>query len=240
MDDWRLVLVFKGFAEGEATDWLAEVADLPVNALYISDGGLDVSAYFAAAKQIDFEPLVFFNSFSKIIAPRWFELLTRTLADPGVGLVGATGSLESFVRNHVEYARSAHGIAKAKYLAISVALRPLFPPFPNPHVRTNAFAIRREHFLATQKFPVGNKLMAWFYESGWLSLTRQIKARGLRAVIVDRDGAVLGPEEWPNASVFRSGAQDKVLVDDNRLREYANATPERKAMLRWLAFGQRV
>lgn len=238
--DWQLVLLLKGVAEGEGGDYLAEAAGLPVLPIYMPDVGFDISAYFTAAERTDCDPLVFLNSFSKIVEPRWAELYLRALAVPDVGLVGATGSLESFVRNHIEYARAAHGAAKAKLYAIATGLRVLFPPFPNAHVRTNAFMIRREHFLSMKRVRVERKLAAWMFENGWFSLTRQITARGLRAVIVDRDGAILEPAAWADARVFRSGDQAKVVVEDNRVREYADATAERKAMLRWLAFGQRV
>jgi hypothetical protein len=239
-DDWRLVLVCKGFASpADARPYVDELAGWPVGALHVSDAGFDIAAYFKAATATRADTLVFLNSFSRIVAPDWLELLVAPLARGDAGLVGATGSLESVVRNHVIYAREAtRARDKAAKLAIAAGLLALFPPFPNPHVRTNAFAIGRDDFLASRTFPVERRLASLVYESGWLSLTRRIRARGKPTLVVDRDGRALPPEEWADARVFRSGAQDKVIVEDNRLREYADASEERKKMLRMLAFGK--
>lgn len=236
--DWRLVLIFKGFdGTGDTRAYLDEAHGLPVQPLCISDAGVDISSYFHAAAVTDFDVLVFFNSFSEIVEPRWFELMAQALA-PDVGLVGATGSLESVVRNHVLYGQRADTVPrKAGKYALAAGLLALFPPFPNPHVRTNAFMIRRAHFLASRTFPVQRRLAALVYESGWLSLTRRIQRMGLRVLVVTRDGAALPPEAWADARGFRSGAQDNVIVTDNRIREYAEATPERQDVLRELAFG---
>jgi len=237
--DWGLILIFKGFdGLDDAQAYLDEAAGLPVQPICISDEGVDISSYFHAAAATDFDVLVFFNSFSQIVEPRWFELMLGALAEPDVGLVGATGSLESVVRNHVVYGQRAEAIpTKATKYALAAGLLALFPPFPNAHVRTNAFMIRRAHFLATRKYPVRRRLAALVYESGWLSLTRQIQRMGLRVRVVTRAGEVLPPEAWADARAFRSGAQDNVLVTDNRIREYAEASPDRQRVLRELAFG---
>jgi hypothetical protein len=209
-----------------------------VHSIAIDDSGFDISAYFAAAEATTHDTLVFFNSFCELVEPRWFEIFTDAYARPGVGLVGATGSLESVVRNHLIYARQARSLAgKAKTYAFAAGLLALFPPFPNAHVRTNAFMIGRADFLATKRFPMKRRLASLVYESGWLSLTRQIQARGLAAVVVDRQGRAYPPDAWGDARTFRSGDQENVLVRDNRIAEYENASAERRKMLRRLAFG---
>ncbi len=236
---WTLVLIFKGFdTRAAAAPYLAEVADLAVETVFVSDDGTDIFAYFQAAEATAHPLVCFLNSFSVIVAPGWLERLLDQLERPGVGLVGVTGSLESVVRNHRVYARAAPSLArKARMYAISAGLGALFPPFPNPHVRTNGFALRREHFLATRKFPVRGRFAALVFESGWLSLTRQIQRRGLQVLIVDRDGRGLAPDRWATAGGFRSGEQDRLLVRDNRILEYERADAARKQQLRRLAFG---
>lgn len=236
---WRLVLIFKGFANaGEAGAYLDEVAGLPLDTLFVPDRGFDIGAYLHAAKATSFETCLFFNSFCTIREPRWFEIYTEHFSRPGVGLVGATGSLESVVRNHRIYGASADNlIDKGVKYAIAAGLVALFPAFPNAHIRTNAFMIRREHFLASHKYPINSRFASLVYESGRPSLTRQIQARGLQVLVVDREGRAHGPEAWAETSTFRSGSQDKVLVEDNRIREYADASDDRKRQLRWLAFG---
>ncbi|MBA3819859.1 MAG: hypothetical protein H0X17_13270 [Deltaproteobacteria bacterium] len=237
--DWGLVLIFKGFdGEPDARPYLEVAAGLPVTPVFVSDRGVDITAYFAAAARTHFETLVFFNSYCELLDPRWCAIYEAALAQPEVGLVGATGSLESVVRNHVVYGQTSRGVvAKAQKYALAGGLLALFPPFPNAHVRTNAFMIHREQFLATKRFPVGNRLAALVYESGWLSLTRQIQAMGLRVLVVNRDGHGLPPDEWADAGTFRSGTVDKLLVSDNRTREYLEAPEPRQRLLRSLAYG---
>lgn len=236
---WTLILIFKGFDDRrEAEPYLAETRGLPIATVFVSDAGTDIGAYFKAAEATDFEIVGFFNSFCEIVAPRWFEMFVDQLGAPGVGLVGATGSLESVVHDHVVYGRAVEGlVAKGRKYALAAGLLALYPPFPNAHVRTNAFMLRRADFMASRKFPVGHRLAALYYESGWWSLTRQIQSRGLAVRIVDRDGQGLAPEAWAHAATFRSGAQDRVVVRDNRVREYENADEPRKQLLRRLAFG---
>lgn len=237
--DWRLIPIFKGFGgPADARPYLDELRGLPVDPLYVPDVGFDIAAYFRAATEVDVPVVGFFNSYCELRDPRWFARFTDALATPGVGLVGATGSIESVVRNHRIYGADAAGaVAKARNYALAAGLLAAFPPFPNPHVRTNAFMLRRDHFLATRRFPIERRLASLIYESGWPSLTRQIVGRGLRAVVVNTDGEVLDPPGWARAGTFRSGDQDKTLVWDNRLTEYARATPDRQRRLRDLAWG---
>lgn len=235
-NDWRLVLIFKGFT---GATYLDQVRDLPVESIEISDKGFDISAYFKAAERATHDELIFFNSFAQIVEPRWYEHFTTHFRKPGVGLVGATGSWESVTRNHVIYSREAPSLPQvATKLALAVGLAPLFPPFPNPHVRTNGFMIRRDHFLATKKFPVTSRLGALFYESGWLSLTRQIRARGLQTLLIDRHGDAYTPDRWSEAHCFRSDRQEDVIVRDNRTLEFEDAAPARKQQLQRLTWGE--
>lgn len=236
-DDWRLVLIFKGFTGGTEA-YLEQVRDLPVETVDISDRGFDIAAYFRAAQRLMHDELIFFNSFAQLIEPRWFDLFTTHFRKAGIGLVGTTGSWESVTRNHLIYSRNATSLSQVGIkLALAAGLAPLFPPFPNPHVRTNGFMIRRDVFLATKKFPVTSRFGSLFYESGWLSLTRQVRARGLEALLVDRHGQAFTPERWNEMQGFRSDGQEDVIVRDNRTREFEDAAPDRKALLQRLTWG---
>ena len=232
--EWTLELIFKGFPSEAATaPFRAQVTAVPTHCCFIDDSGYDISSYLAAARRTSHDTAVFFNSFSEIIEPRWFEILRDAFIRPGVGVVGATGSLESVVRNHRIY-------GGAKNLALAAGLLALFPPFPNPHIRTNAFMIARESFLALRAPAIKTRLGALVYESGWTSMTRQLQACGLAPMIVDRAGRAFSSEAWADARTFRSGSQENVIVRDNRIKEYEVASLERRALLRRLAFGDQV
>jgi hypothetical protein len=116
-------------------------------------------------------------------------------------------------------------------------MRPGHEPFPNPHLRTNCFALERELLLSLE-WPTGlTKLQAVALEGGSNSLTRQVQARGLEAVVVGRDGVAYPPDRWRESATFRSGEQANLLVSDNRTRHYQEGGPLVRRGLAWLAWG---
>jgi hypothetical protein len=219
----ELVLLFKGFAsEAETAVYRRLADDLFAVALSVGEEGLDLGAYAAAARQLTHRRLCFLNSYSVILHEGWLGMLERHLLEPGVGLVGTGGSLES---------------------AYSSAPRPLrpwrrdFPPFPNPHVRTNGFAIERERLLAFDLPVPRRKVQALQLESGRNGITRQVLADGLRAVVVGRDGLAYASPRWHESATFRSGGQINLLIADNRTRQYEQAGEDGRAKLERMAWG---
>jgi hypothetical protein len=95
------------------------------------------------------------------------------------------------------------------------------PPYPNPHIRTNAFMIERETFLDTLPTSLATKKDSYLYESGPDSLTQQILRRGNKVVIVGRDGKCYDIDQWPKSGTFRLGDQYNLLVQDNQTRAFA-------------------
>jgi hypothetical protein len=168
------------------------------------------------------ERYCFLNTVSVILGDEWLAFLDRALAPPEVGIVGATGSYES--PNAVRPGPLAR-------------LRPGHPPFPNPHLRTNAFALERELMLSLE-WPRGlGKLAAVALEGGNQSLTRQVLERGLEARVVGRDGVAYPPERWKESRTFRAGEQENLLIADNRTRHYQDGGRLTRWGLAWLAWG---
>jgi hypothetical protein len=107
-----------------------------------------------------------------------------------------------------------------------------FGRHPNPHIRTNAFMMRRDVFLSLRVGTFRRKMDAYRFESGRHSMTRQIRARGLCPVVVDRWGKVYGIPDWKSSSTFWIGAQDNLLVADNQTFGYATGSAERRRILK--------
>jgi hypothetical protein len=112
LDSWRrhppgadcdLVLALKGF-EGaeEAQPYLARARDLRPEALFFADEGLDLGVYFAAAARLRRNRYCFLNSYSEPLVEGWLAKLEAALAQPRVGMAGATGSWAS-TRSWVAY-----------------------------------------------------------------------------------------------------------------------------------------
>jgi hypothetical protein len=222
--DHRLMLVFKQFRDGES---LAEaervVADLDYERLEMRRRKLDLPAYRAIAEALPSRRFLFLNSSSELLGDDWLAKLDGCLDARGVGLVGATGSYESQVPS-------------------SGPMRPVralsFPPFPNPHVRTNAFMIDRSLMLSLRWPKARTKTGAWKIENGRRSITRQICARGLETLVVGRDGIAYDVQAWPRSRTFRSGEQENLLIADNRTREFIEAPAPKRRWLAELAWGE--
>lgn len=250
-----LLLLCKGFAEKRLpADWI-EIAQIHFGAprvwqtLFVPDKGFDLVPYFFAAQHLEHRLLCFLNSFSEILDDGWLGKLAAGLAQPGIGIAGATGSWESIHSSQrvpmsvmqtvpeIKQASPARKLARALRRRWHLAqLQRRFPQFPNPHLRSNAFFISRELFLRLRLPRIRHKSDAEGCESGRRSLTRQILALGLEPLVVGRDGRGYRKEQWPASRTFRCGEQENLLVADNRTMQYQEADPATRAWLHTLAW----
>jgi hypothetical protein len=220
--------VFKEFREPDRSrEWDRLAAQVPHRRVEMPGPALDLDAYRHVARSSSADRLCFTNSTAVVVADGWLGKLDSALDDAGVGMVGATGSWES------------------TYSSAPVWLKPFrrraFGPFPNPHLRTNAFMLGRELMLDLDWPEVGmSKAAALRLENGRRSISRQVMDRDLSVVVVGRDGQVFEPDEWPSSRTFRSGGQQNLLVEDNRTAQYRAAGPARQRELERFAWGDAV
>jgi hypothetical protein len=222
--DHRLVVLLKHVRPANLRDRCEVVArDLGAECLDIPGIGLDLDAYRMAADRVAAPVLCFLNTASEILGAGWLGHLRDALARSGVGIAGTTASNESLLD------------------AAPAPLRPLlrrrYPPFPNPHLRTNGILLERELMRQLEWRPTRRKQDAWALENGANSLTRQVASRGQRALLVGRDGACYEQEQWATSRIFRSGGQENLLIADDRTREYAAADTARRVALSHAAWG---
>lgn len=224
--DHRLTLVFKEFGEGvDRTPWERLAAEVDHRGVEMPAPALDLDAYRHVARRSDAQRLCFLNSEAVVLAAGWLAALDAALDRPGVGAAGATGSWES------------------TYSAAPFWLKPLrrrrFGPFPNPHLRTNAFMLERALMLDLDWPAVGlDKVAALAIENGRDGIGPQIVRHGLETVVVGRDGRSYEPSRWPASGTFRSGTQANLLVGDNRTAQYRDADPALRRRLARMAWGK--
>jgi hypothetical protein len=113
-----------------------------------------------------------------------------------------------------------------------------FDGFPAAHLRTNAFMTDRAMFLGLRTGRIAGKMDAYRLESGHRSFTRQIRDRGLRALVVDRHGVFYDHEAWPESRTLWQGDQEGLLIADNQTRVYANGGMDRRRVLSTFAWGR--
>jgi hypothetical protein len=218
----RLVLALAGPDE-DRDPWRRAFAGLNHEELDLGLG-MDLDHYRDAADRVLAERYCFLNTVSVILADGWLASLESALVAPEAGMVGATGSYET---------------PNAVRPGPLRRLRPGHEPFPNPHLRTNAFALERELLLSLDWPRRLTKLEAVALEGGTRSLTRQVRDRGLETLVVGRDGVGYPPERWMQSRTFRSGEQENLLVADNRTRHFQDGAWVTRFGLSWLAWGSR-
>jgi hypothetical protein len=185
---------------------------------------LDIEAYRQAALELKAGRLCFLNSYSRPLADGWLAKLAAPLEDPAIGLAGSGGSFESAFTAAPRWLRPFR--------------RRLFPPFPNPHLRTNGFMIQRSLLLELRWPRPASKVSAWAFESGRASLARQVWERELEVVVVGADGCAYPRERWLESATFRSGGQRNLLIADNRTSQYEQADAKLRGRLELMAWGR--
>jgi hypothetical protein len=109
-------------------------------------------------------------------------------------------------------------------------------PYPNPHIRTNAFMIERDRFLALKVPSFTTKSNVYKFECGRQSLTQQIVEQDLRPVVLGRDGHIYEAADWKSSSTYWIDQQANLIAADNRTRDYSEGTPQIRAQLQACAW----
>jgi hypothetical protein len=240
-----LVIIYKGFRGRIPEEFADALSGIRHQDLRSFDLGYDISPYFQAARLLNHDFLCFLNSFSVILNRDWLSKLYSHASREGVGVAGATGSWESVYSNFqriVQAKKQSIGVLRKRLriLADTCLLKYYknrFDPFPNYHIRTNAFMVKRSLLLEIEKPRLILKSHAHEFESGRNSLTKQVLGKGLKPIVVGRDGIGYEMDNWNISGTFRQGEQANLLVADNQTMRYYRLAPEEREKLRFLTWG---
>ena len=244
----ELVLLFNGvYDKGELLPYLSviEKYNIPCRTLVYEGACQDIDAYLWAAGQLNSSYVIFLNSYVEFLAANWLGHFMKH-ASQNVGMVGASGSWQSYYRSAIdspwkwESHKSINENLKKyrRFLKATFWWSRFFYDFPNPHVRSNAFLMKRELFLSLERLPLKNKFMAYVLESGKKSITNQVLRKGLNVLIVDRNGNAWVKEQWAESAIFWRSNQVNLLIADNQTRLYDNADTLNKRKMTRLAWGK--
>lgn len=211
--DHSLVIIAKNLPDEETHKELCELAEQHnARIIDLPDDGFDIGAYFRVSEMLTSEYVLFLASSTQIVFPNWLLKFYNTFEkDESIQLVGAMGSW---------------GDSERKV-------------FPNYHIRTCSFMLKRELFLeyaSTQTFPVTKK-DTYKMEHGENSLTNFILNKGFNAVVVNSDGDAFSPETWAFSQTFRS-PDWKSFFSDGQSIYYAMADEKDKQGLERAVWGQ--
>ena len=236
-----LILVFKGFARKRLPrEYEKLLVSVRHDRLFVQDSGYDISSYFIAARSLQYTYLCFLNSFSVILTPEWLLKLYSHAAEDQVGIVGATGSYQS-IYSDVDLAkfekvrrpfmrrvllRFFPFLSLVRLRVLLLIYRKLFDPFPNYHIRTNGFMMRRDTLLRVRRPRLWSKLDAYVFESGKSGLTKQILGMGKSCLVIGRDGKSYSRAEWHRSNTFWQAHQENLLIADNQTNLYQHGSVE--------------
>jgi hypothetical protein len=246
--DHELVLLFNGvYDKADLLPYLSVIDKLgiPYRTLVYEGACQDIDAYFWAAGQLNSSYVLFLNSYATFLAANWLSHFMKH-ASHDVGLVGATGSWQSYYRGALDdtwkweqHKSLNENVRKYKKLLKAIFWwSRFFYDFPNPHVRSNAFLMKRKLFLSLAHEPLKSKFMAYLLESGKKSITNQVLRKGLNVLIVDRNGKAWLKEQWAESAVFWQDEQVNLLIADNQTRLYDNADTINKRKMTRSAWGK--
>jgi hypothetical protein len=235
-----LIVAFAGYRNQEELEpFLTQLHNVDHQALPLAAFQQDLASYRDAIERCDHEYLCFVNSYTRLCDGEWLAKLYGQMARPGIGVVGTTGSWENriaplaYERERIRRRPLPRRLLSSLHLAYRLRRS---AAFPNYHIRTNAFLLRRDLALSLQGMRARDKCAAWQFEHGKASMTRQLMVRGLEPLVVDRYGRGYGKEEWGRSNTFWQGDQGSLLATDNRTDSYAEGTAELRYHLWRLAW----
>lgn len=249
LEDSELIIVFAGVENRQEITPFIELKNNMNIAFefYIRNQGQDLETYFWIANKIGHPVLLFFNSYSTLNSKKCLNIFVDNFKG-NMGMLSATASNQSHYSsvfaNHTfkyEFDKSiGQNFKKLKLLTKNLLYwRLLFTPYPNPHLRTNGFMIRRDVMLQLKiRLPIKNKFAAYLIESGKNSITNQILKMGLEVGMVGKSGNCYRIADWPTSHIFWKGNQEDLLVSDNQTNIYSGASQKEKSRLKFLAWGK--
>jgi hypothetical protein len=198
---------------------------------------IDLNLYGDLSRRHSGRNLLFFNSHAEILADGWLEKYTDAWDGRAWRVVSATASwespyssLKSFAKDLVFSRRWVRWLSPLVRRILVADARYRFPPFPNPHLRTNAFFGRAECLGKVLTRCIRTRRQAFALESGRCGMLRNIYRLGGDAVVVGANGRRYRPEAWADSGTLGLGGQENLLIADNHTKRFASATElERRA-----------
>lgn len=206
----KLIIILKGFHQCSSEKYLNYMSGMMFYHHYLQDTGFDLGTYGIVANMPpleeynipDCDKLMCLNSFSEIRKDNWLKSFDDKLGI-NVGLVGGSHSHEA--------------MGEKWYNKI------FYPSFPNFHIRTNAFLMRKELMVKIWPTSFWTKWGCHMFESGRNSLTARVVSRGFRAISIGH--------------TFRKGLQEDLIISDKQTKYFDNASTSERIHLRHLAWG---
>lgn len=229
---YKIYIIFKGWDEKKNINpkYFFKNVKFEIKFFNFSDDGFDLGAYFKVIKYIDEDYVYFFNSTSRIVDNNFFDYsLKLILSEKKLGLLGFAGSFgtprPSIKKIFFKLKANIYEnfIKKFMYFFIEIICFPYhlylfrnFHNFPNPHIRSHVFLIKKDlykEFSKISKYPT-KKIEVLELESGKNSITQFVKKKGYFVKLVNSKNEVYDVEECDKSQTWRTGSKQYVLAED--------------------------
>jgi hypothetical protein len=209
--------------------------DSNIKILAIPNIGRDIYSYYYYSCYLSKADFVcYFNTGSKILSAKFLPACLNHLSKNDFDVCAATGSYGAFVSSKyfislrpllVSVGERFLNYLKIIYCKFIEYILRIFAIFLIPHIRTNAYVIRRDIFVNSfDEFFFGtapkSRLFSLLYESSNRGLSGHIIRKGGRLLIVGSNGVVYGVNQWKNSATYCSFCQKNLAVHDNRTKEF--------------------
>jgi SAM-dependent methyltransferase len=243
-----LIVIAKGWGQQRERAVMIALAQAHGGSVVeLPDDGFDWGAYMRLAPTLTHEWICFLNTHSRPQVDGWLDLLSAPAREAAsrVGAVGATASWETVLPSLRLPSPATTGVLLLYPLnALWNLARRLrncwhFDDFPNPHLRSTAFLVRRDLFVefASQHKIPRTKDESLRLESGKRGLTAFLRSKGFQVLVRGADAKTFGPEDWNASETFRMPGQRNLLIGDNQTLTYDMADPPLKQKLEQAAWG---
>lgn len=210
-----LIIAAKNWTNKDLYEQLCSLAkENNAEVINLPNDGFDFGAYFRVSKMLSSEYILLAATSTTILCKDW--LLKHYNAFKNDNLVQLAAPMGSW----------GYAIPTKS--------------FPNYHIRTCAFMIKRHMFLeyaATQKIPT-TKEDTYKIEHGENSLTNFFLNKGFKVAVVNSDGEIFMPEHYIFSRTFSTPDADKSIFSDKHSKIYFSLDEHKKRHLEKANWGQ--
>lgn len=191
----------------------------------VDNEGFDIGAYYQFAKQVDAKYIFLINTNSFLLTNNWLKKVSIGI-EKDIDLVGTSASYEQLkLKNKND--------------------NNFFAKFPNPHIRTNGFMIKRKLFIdivnnylnEIQKKNFLTKLDTYRFESGKIGLTSYLLNNNFKISLIGANGRLYDVKNWPVSNTFRLNEQENLLISDRQTRFYDSLQYQKKKYFNYISWG---
>ena len=169
---------------------------------------------YRVSKKYKNKYILWINDHSYPNKKNWLKILSNYIQRNRI--ISCSASYSSF------YSNSFYRKPKQSYLDFFTNIVKTFfyfPPFPNPHLRSNGMLFYSNDFVKFMKNKiVKSKFDSYCLENGKDSLTNYFIKKNYEIAVVNGDGNIFFRNKWSNSDTF--SFRNNALISDNQTRAY--------------------